>query len=91
MRTLTVTALSYSEVERLVETHYGWLPELPYDNLWDNDSDHLYENVGTTKWYDDDELEEVRKGDEHNANVILETLAQDGHIDKGNYLIEVSW
>lgn len=104
--TKTVHAIDYSDLERLVNSTYGFdkNPGEYGRNLWSftaneecgNDSDHELSSEG--KWIDEfhrENLEEFKAGDvfalQWDTNTIVWDLAERGLLPKGDILVNVSW
>lgn len=102
MKTLTVIVLDYAEFDALVnEKVYNGeeVSECVADNEWSNDEDHLYEFNQTVydidlkegSYYRTYEEPQIKKGETVGVASLLTYMFEHSLLDKGNYLIEVSW
>lgn len=95
MKKQSVIALDYNEFDKLVQTHLGVkdFECVPFFE-WDNDSDYLHNDVVPN---DMDDLKQVNEWIQNPRQwgtgpyQILNWLCHHGHIEPGNYLIQVSW
>lgn len=95
MKTKTYNVMSYSEFDRLATYALGRDYESIAFNEWGNGEDHARENVKGELM--DWQLVKIAKFiagakmDYFGYGEVLEWLVMHGHLQPGNYMIEVSW
>lgn len=98
--TKTVVEINYNDFNKLVDTYFGLTGEERYEcnaiDCWGNDSSHSFDV--DLKWVSERGIQEVEKAREQNRlhldiypSQMLDYLCYKGVIEKGNYLIKVSW
>ena len=87
----TVFKLGYSNFERFVNSIYGGNYEIQPDICCDNDSTHEFDAPDIHA--DKDLVLEVKKGNypSYCTEAVFQALHEDGHIETGEYLVEVSY
>lgn len=90
MKKKTVFEVEYHELEQLIHEKLGWED---YDFVaaeeCDNDSSHSFSVNGDV---DEDEITSLEKGEYlYHNQAILDYLCKLGHIEAGDYLVEVCW
>ncbi len=94
--TTTVIQVSHSELDTFISKHYGQEFSCCADQEWSNDSIHELSVDGKencTESYDREPVEEFRKTGQGQwlLSKLMDDLASKGHIEKGDYVIRVSW
>jgi hypothetical protein len=94
MKRKSVISLSSSELDELVKKHLGYKD---YDFVaveeCNNDSSHEFDVDGKVDTCGKSEIEKWKagKGETFTNATILNELARLGHIEKGEYIVEVCW
>ncbi len=98
MTKVSVNAVSYREIEKLINEHYGRGGKHAFnvvaDQEWGNYEEHEV-SVGKEELdeYDAEQLTKFKAG--NNPKYVLETLLQDlcneGKLEPGDYLIKIYW
>lgn len=105
VKTQTIHVVDYAELERLANEVYGREPkggsprqfhaEYNFAEVQEcsNDTDHSFTVTGDLT-RDADTVSLIRSGIEvpiYHNDTLLQCLCDDGHIEPGNYLVQVSW
>ena len=89
-KTITVEKVDYSEVERVIEEHYGFDEySLPAAEEISNDISLEWDIDGKVDQWDAASIEE--RTEKYHTHAYMNDLARQGIIPKAVYLIDVSW
>jgi len=88
----TIFTIDCNDFDRFVESKYEGNLEFVAQHEANNYSNYDFE-VPNKAMFFSNEAEEIRNGDYNNHSVhqIFQVLFEDGFIEEGEYLIEVSW
>lgn len=96
-KSLTVKVVDYHTVDKVINEEFPSLSQ-SYECLaeeeWGNDSEHLFYIDGELDERDQKDVEEtIRTGKTkmYRTQTLLNYLCSQGKIDKGDYLIRISW
>lgn len=91
MKRRVIYHVDYSDFNRFVNDTYGGDYNFVADMESSNDTSHEFNVNGII--YDDDVSEDIKSGKYEGwcADTILNTMAADGLIPTGEYIIRVSW
>ena len=90
----SVIEIDYNEVDRLAQETYGHNPEIVASEEWNNDEEHSIEVDGELDKWDLEALTKFIKTGHASfgiARILLNDLARQNLIEKGEYLVTVSW
>lgn len=90
----TLNVVDCDDLERYIRRIYGVVYEIVAEQEWNNDSNYKFSVDGVIPNYDMNKVERIRNGNnpgQYSLHIFLNLLALDGHISRGDYLIEVSW
>ncbi|MBI4919560.1 hypothetical protein HY837_06520 [archaeon] len=94
VRKLTVLEVSWSKFEDFIQKVYNKEYDFVADQECSNDSSHAFERItGKLDEYEESDLKKFVETGEYNnlASILLEDLCRKKLIERGNYLINVSW
>ena len=95
LKTKVVTAfhVDCGDLEGFIEHHYSGSVSIPAIQESSNDVTLEAGVTGLIHEYDKGDAKMIRKGEYplYSMHTILDCLCQDGFIEKGNYLISISW
>lgn len=91
----TIIRVEYYDLEEFASKIYG-LQEYNFAAVEEcgNDSSHSFDVDGNLDDYDVEEAEKIKNEhtvDSYQNYILLNLLCKEGHIEPGNYLINVSW
>lgn len=98
----TIITVDYGDIDAFIAEKYPFLKgyEIQQGEEWGNDSQHRFIVSGKIMDYDREDWEEIknskdakemRKNTEYRAELILNMLVADGHLEAGKYIIDVCW
>ncbi len=93
---INIIEVDYNEVENLVMEKYPWATKYDFPCMQEtsNDTSHTFDIDGELDEYDLKDWEELKKNNgylNYRNSLILNKLCADGHIEPGEYLVNVSW
>ncbi len=89
----TIYEVDYWDLDELVQGLYDKDYEFPDVQEASNDSSYQFKVTGEIREWDVQNADAIRGGNiPHYSNrLLMNVLAADGHIEKGDYVIKVSW
>ena len=93
----TIITATYNEIDTLIRTHFPMKPdyECVASEEWSNDTSHTFAVTGEMDKFMQEDVLSFQTDPHFQAfwrlPSLLNYLAAQGAIEKGNYLIEVSW
>lgn len=91
----TIIEVGYRELEALIKDVYGHEIELVAEEEWNNDEQHTFvaDPAELTTWDERDlaRFKEAGVGSFGITDTLLKDLVRLGRIEKGEYLVNVSW
>jgi hypothetical protein len=97
MKKKTIIEMGWTELEKLVKEHYGFDYDFVAGEEASNDSVTKFTVAARMDGMESEEWDriEISKGHpsttQYNAYILLGKLAEDGHLEPGEYLIRVCW
>lgn len=90
----TYLRVSYKDFDSFVESVYGCPFSVTASEEMRNDSVYSFNGIdGIVDEYDEERIDSFLKGNEEMfiARILLNDLARKGHIEPGDYIINVCW